>query len=29
VRVAHELVRKIAARTSRIRELESELAQLV
>jgi transposase len=29
VRVARDLVRQIAARTSRIRELESELAQLV
>jgi transposase len=29
VRVARELVRQIAARTTRIRELESELAQLV
>src|SRR3712207_7911365 len=29
VRVARELVRQIAARTTRIRELESELAKLV
>jgi transposase len=29
VRVAHELVRQIAERTARIRDLESELAQLV